>query len=170
MVVAVVVIVSALGCAKSEAQSEEEVSIGSRYARTKDHTRKVKMIQLFLMYSGLDPGYVDGVMGAGTREAVKEFQTSRGLPLSGFISKRTLRELERAIGDDCPTSVWDVQFALREAGFDPGIIDGGIGDKTRKRIEEFQMDNGLKVTRTINPDTWSELKKYLKTAKSAVPK
>ncbi|PCI37609.1 MAG: hypothetical protein COB53_05880 [Elusimicrobia bacterium] len=38
-------------------------------------------------------------------------------------------------------------------------IDGQLGSGTREMIANFQAAKGLKKTRTINPETWTELRK-----------
>ncbi len=39
-----------------------------------------------------------------------------------------------------------VQHMLSELGYDPGRIDGMLGDKTRQAIRKFQSDTGLPQT------------------------
>jgi murein L,D-transpeptidase YcbB/YkuD len=55
----------------------------------------------------------------------------------------------------------DIQMALAKTGFYKGAIDGKIGPKTKKAIEEFQRANGLKVDGKVGPKTWAALEKYL---------
>ena len=55
----------------------------------------------------------------------------------------------------------DIQRALKNAGFDIGTIDGKIGPKTKKAIENFQKSKGLKADGKVGPRTWAELEKYL---------
>mgnify|MGYP001612795382 CR=1 FL=1 len=55
----------------------------------------------------------------------------------------------------------DIQTALKNAGLYNGSIDGNIGPKTKKAIEEFQKQNGLKVDGKVVPRTWVELEKHL---------
>jgi len=55
----------------------------------------------------------------------------------------------------------DIQRALKNAGFDAGAIDGKIGPRTKKAIEDFQKSKGLKVDGKVGPKTWAELEKYL---------
>jgi len=55
----------------------------------------------------------------------------------------------------------EIQTALRNAGFYGGSIDGKIGPKTKKAIEDFQKANGLVVDGKVGPKTWGELEKYL---------
>jgi peptidoglycan hydrolase-like protein with peptidoglycan-binding domain len=59
-----------------------------------------------------------------------------------------------------PTAV-EIQTALKNAGYYTEGIDGKLGPKTKKAIEEFQKANALKVDGKIGPKTWSVLSKYL---------
>ncbi|MCG8430672.1 MAG: peptidoglycan-binding protein [Candidatus Omnitrophica bacterium] len=56
----------------------------------------------------------------------------------------------------------DIQMALLSAGFNPGIIDGKMGKKTRRAVRAFQKANGLKVDGKVGPRTWAVLGPYLK--------
>ena len=67
----------------------------------------------------------------------------------GYLSKKPrTREME-------------IQIALRNAGFDPGIIDGKVSKQTVSAIKDFQKANHLKVTGSVNRRTWRHLKVYL---------
>lgn len=55
----------------------------------------------------------------------------------------------------------DIQKALKNAGLYTGPVDGKIGPKTKKAIEEFQNSKGLKADGKVGPKTWAELEKYL---------
>jgi len=59
-----------------------------------------------------------------------------------------------------PTGI-EIQTALKHAGFYSGAIDGKIGPKSKKAIEDFQSANGLKVDGKIGPKTWEVLGKHL---------
>lgn len=54
-----------------------------------------------------------------------------------------------------------IQTALKNAGYDPGVIDGKIGRRTRQAITEFQKANNLNADGKVGPKTWGLLKKYL---------
>ncbi len=54
-----------------------------------------------------------------------------------------------------------IQLALKNAGFDPGAIDGVMGSRTRKAIRYFQKANNLPITGKIDKNTWARLRKYL---------
>jgi peptidoglycan hydrolase-like protein with peptidoglycan-binding domain len=55
----------------------------------------------------------------------------------------------------------DIQKALKNAGFYAGTVDGKIGPRTKKAIEEFQKAKGLKADGKVGPKTWTEMQKYL---------
>lgn len=59
-----------------------------------------------------------------------------------------------------PTTL-DIQTALKNAGFEPGSIDGKMGPKTKKAVEDFQKANGLAADGKVGPKTWAALNKYL---------
>jgi hypothetical protein len=46
-----------------------------------------------------------------------------------------------------------VQYMLQKLGFDPGPIDGIIGNKTKQATKDFQTANGLPATGNLNPGT-----------------
>ncbi|MBF0490585.1 MAG: peptidoglycan-binding protein [Candidatus Omnitrophica bacterium] len=54
-----------------------------------------------------------------------------------------------------------IQQALKNAGFYTGKIDGNIGPKTKKAVEEFQAQNGLKADGKVGAKTWKALSAHL---------
>jgi peptidoglycan hydrolase-like protein with peptidoglycan-binding domain len=60
-----------------------------------------------------------------------------------------------------------IQTALKNAGLYTGNIDGKIGPGTRKAVETFQKNNGLKVDGKVGPKTWAALEPYLNGSASA---
>jgi peptidoglycan hydrolase-like protein with peptidoglycan-binding domain len=57
-----------------------------------------------------------------------------------------------------PTGI-EIQTILKNAGFYTGNIDGNIGPKSKKAIEDFQKANGLKVDGKVGPKTWEAMRK-----------
>ena len=54
-----------------------------------------------------------------------------------------------------------IQAALKNAGLYTGEVDGKLGPKTKKAIQEFQKANGLKADGKVGPKTWELLKTHL---------
>ncbi|HEY9766458.1 MAG TPA: peptidoglycan-binding domain-containing protein [Chroococcales cyanobacterium] len=54
-------------------------------------------------------------------------------------------------------SVKKLQQSLRNAGFDPGEIDGDFGANTEKAVRQFQQSKGLDVDGVVGPLTWKQL-------------
>ena len=61
-----------------------------------------------------------------------------------------------------------IQEALKNAGLYDGKIDGSIGPKTKKAIEEFQSQNGLTADGKVGAKTWAKLGAHLGAGASAV--
>ena len=64
-----------------------------------------------------------------------------------------------------PQSVKEIQKALSNAGYDPGPVDGKMGQKTKDAIVAFQKESGLKADGRVGSKTWNELGRYLTASK-----
>ncbi|HTY44489.1 MAG TPA: peptidoglycan-binding domain-containing protein [Patescibacteria group bacterium] len=73
-----------------------------------------------------------------------------------------------AVGSYAKPSAQEIQTALKNAGFYTGNVDGKIGPKTKKAIEEFQKANGLAVDGKVGAKTWAAMSKHLTAAPPAV--
>ena len=49
--------------------------------------------QQALASKGFNPGTIDGVAGLGTRQALRAWQRSQGLPADGYLSPEMIRRL-----------------------------------------------------------------------------
>ena len=58
-------------------------------------------------------------------------------------------------------SIKDAQLALKNAGYDPGTIDGRMGKQTREALRAFQKANNLTVNGKADKKTWALLGEYL---------
>ena len=140
---------------------EEKRLLGDTY----QYTSKIIKLQKTLREIGYNPGGIDGKMGDKTRSAVKVFQKDYGLKVSGCVDNKTWVELNKTYEKELlpfeKISIKKIQAALKNAGFDPGPIDGKSGPKTKKAIKEFQKSKGLTQDGEIGPKAWEELRKYL---------
>lgn len=53
-----------------------------------------------------------------------------------------------------------IQAALKNAGYDPGAVDGKIGKQTKEAIIAFQKANGLNGDGKVGSKTWALLSQY----------
>ena len=58
-------------------------------------------------------------------------------------------------------NIRQIQKALKNAGYNPGTIDGRMGRETKDAIRAFQRANGLRADGKAGKNTWNLLKKYL---------
>ncbi len=76
---------------KDKSELREEQVIGS----VSGYSPRVEEVQRILKDADFDPGPVDGMMGAQTRGAIREFQKEKGLWPTGKIDSKTWLELNR---------------------------------------------------------------------------
>jgi peptidoglycan hydrolase-like protein with peptidoglycan-binding domain len=73
---------------------------------------------------------------------------------------------EKALGEPkFHPNAKQIQAALKNAGYDPGAVDGKMGKKTRDAIKDFQKANNLKVDGKVGAKTWALLKEAANKAK-----
>lgn len=100
-----------------------------------------------------------------TEDAVRAFQSARGLRSDGICDEQTWTALVEASwklgdrllfltspnlrGDD----VADLQSRLGRLGFDCGRVDGILGPRTARALEDFQSNCGTKPDGVCGPDT-----------------
>jgi peptidoglycan hydrolase-like protein with peptidoglycan-binding domain len=80
------------------------------------------------------------------------------LKIFRHVVKEDLKE-EELLGSDEVNNfrVAQIQHALKNFGYNPGVIDGRLGKNTRKAIKEFQTAKGISATGKINSRTYFEL-------------
>jgi len=76
------------------------------------------------------------------------------------VVDNTVAQIPASISFTRP-SVENIQQALQNAGIYQGKIDGVLGPKTKKAIEEFQTQNGLTADGRVGPKTWEKLGTFL---------
>jgi peptidoglycan hydrolase-like protein with peptidoglycan-binding domain len=105
----------------------------------------VRRLQTGLREIGFDPGPVDGVAGGRTKAAYVRLHTgcSTSAPLFETSNASVTEGKETAgnqVGDQ-PLNGEEtkrIQSQLRNAGFDPGPVDGIFGSRTQSALRQFQ--------------------------------
>lgn len=130
------------GCGKKQAteESQEPITMETMSAMTTN--------------AAVAPEAGAPIAKAETKQAVTPTASAVNLPPSGS---------EKPSGKD-------IQTALKNAGYYAGDIDGKIGPKTKKAIEEFQKVNNLKVDGKVGPKTWALLSIHLNATVQSEPK
>lgn len=142
------------------------------------YTREV---QSRLRALGFYFGSIDSVYGAGTREAVRNFQADNGLVVDGDAGGQTLRALglvaispiadNNSLGSQLPrpivnisipanpsVSTVDLQRLLADNGFYLGSINGVYNTETEQAVRAAQRFYGLSVNGVAGPETISALR------------
>jgi hypothetical protein len=57
-------------------------------------SEQVRSLQHSLQKQGVNPGPIDGIMGARTKQALREFQQEKGLGVTGQLNKQTMDALQ----------------------------------------------------------------------------
>ncbi|HEY9275904.1 MAG: hypothetical protein RLY74_948 [Actinomycetota bacterium] len=114
-------------------------------------------------------------------EAVKAFQQTRGLSVSGEIDQPTEKALEEArwkLGDRTlklqqpnmrGDDVASLQSRLIDMGFNPGRVDGIFGPKTEQAVIDFQRSAGTNTDGICGPGTIISLMRLMRTVTGGAP-
>ena len=101
---------------------------------------------------------VDGVFGPSTREAVRVFQLSRELPVTGVVDPATWARLVVPISSGATgDAVVALQRLLREKRAASVPLDGVFGPSTKTAVSAFQQHLGLAATGAADATTWRGL-------------
>lgn len=122
----------------------------------------VYLLQFLLVQYGYNLT-VDGIFGANTANAVRQFQTNNSLSVDGIVGPNTWKYLLTL--SPYPTLrqgnrgsyVRFLQQLLESQLIPVGGIDGVFGERTKTAVETFQSYNNLTVDGIVGPNTWSIL-------------
>jgi murein DD-endopeptidase MepM/ murein hydrolase activator NlpD len=130
---------------------------------------EIAALQVGLRGQGLYESTVDGVLGPGTKKALRRLQKRAGLVANGVPNQRT-REALGGYGRRAPLGArrlslgakgWDVaalQFALAWHGFPSSTFDGVLGAHTDAALRSFQTWAGIKPKGVAGPSTIAALR------------
>ncbi len=121
-------------------------------ARDDETNTTVKDIQTRLMELDYLTGTADGIFGASTEHAIREFQETNGLEVTGAADEKTLAQLNAASAVPKPTpeptprargakgeEIKLIQQALQVMGFMSDSVDGDFGAATEEGVKRYQQ-------------------------------
>lgn len=106
---------------------------------------------------------VDGIFGAATENAVKDFQNINGLTADGIVGQNTWKSLLTLPPYPVLRSgsrgnyVFFLQRLLQSKLVPTGTIDGIFGNNTLSAVKTFQERNNLAVDGIVGANTWAKL-------------
>jgi peptidoglycan DL-endopeptidase LytE len=121
----------------------------------------IRPAQRQLKTLGFNPGAVDGHFGSQTAAALRAYQQAYRLPETGKLDEVTLRSLlpEQVSTSPAPIDFSDrklisrAQIQLRTLGFDPGAVDGELGQQTEAALQAYQHAYRLPETGRLDEAT-----------------
>lgn len=147
-----------------------------------DRNDYVKTLQSWLYKAGFNPGRIDGIYGANTEKAVKEFQKKVGITADGIAGKQTYNALQHYLKAQTTASksnsssndewagqtlqegsrgeaVKDLQIKLQKLGYNVGAIDGIYGKQTAAAVRSFQKAHRLTTDGVAGKQTYYAIMK-----------
>ncbi len=120
---------------------------------------EIRRVQSRMKAAGFDPGPVDGIMGTKSMAALLRLQSGCAT-LSDLLENPQLDTFQQSPEAQVLSSPANrisnkeeirlVQVRLKEAGFDPGSIDGLWGAKTRSAV--IRLRSGCATLKTFPPN------------------
>ena len=121
---------------------------------------EIRQVQTLLKTVGFDPGRIDGAFGPKTKIALLRLRSSCA-GLNDLLRAVDLEKIAPAIGSSGANrnnaartmlrkeEIRVIQVRLKDAGFDPGPVDGISGPNTRAAVARFR--SGCGAVRTMPP-------------------
>lgn len=135
--------------------AEPTLRLGSRGTAVHD-------LQEALSWLGYHPGAHDGQFGNATLQAVRSFQSARGLPADGVVGDITWRNIDEADHhepvlrrDARGLPVRRLQYRMQAFGYDVGGVDGRFGARTETAVRTMQTDRALVADGIVGAQTWA---------------
>jgi peptidoglycan hydrolase-like protein with peptidoglycan-binding domain len=139
----------------------------------------IRQIQKELTTRNYGPLVVNGQAGPLTRAAIMGWEFDHGLALTGEASAAMLKRLTAGVtksadlharkirSAEAEQVVRQVQHSLTQLGYQPGRIDGRLGDDTERAIRLFESDTSLEPTGRISAELFSRLARGMGAKSSA---
>lgn len=133
-------LISKVNQAFEEKAAKERAALAEKLRAEK--LQKNTWLQAGLRMLGYRIGKIDGMLGSKTTNAIKQFQSSQKLKVTGELDSATETAFKAAL-------VKDTQKKLNVLGYRVGTPDGKMGKKTELALTQFCKKGNLKIN---NPD------------------
>jgi peptidoglycan hydrolase-like protein with peptidoglycan-binding domain len=141
--------INALGLQKGDA--------GASAGSTNYSPATIRKVQETLNARGFKAGPANGTMNETTSSALRAFQKSESIAVTGRLNPRTLSRLgiddntasagsSQRVAAPSSATIREVQRQLASRGYNPGPADGVLGRATRAALMDFQRKENLPVT------------------------
>lgn len=143
---------------------------------------EVELLQWTLNQYGLKTT-VDGIFGAKTDKNVRQYQKDKGLKVDGIVGVNTwvaiYAEHKNSGNEELPANLRALmniapehQFILREGSARIEVellqwtlnqygsettVDGVFGPETKRNVQQYQKDKGLKADGIVGVQTWAAI-------------
>jgi peptidoglycan hydrolase-like protein with peptidoglycan-binding domain len=142
----------------------------------------IRAVQRELTHRGYGPLQADGVPGLITRAAIMAFEHDSRIGLTGEATEALLKRLLLGASGDRSAEagagkvrspqaemvIRTVQQSLTQLGYQPGRVDGRVGEETERAIREFELDQGLVPSGRVSAELFSRLARAVSGGKAAV--
>ena len=177
-------------------RGENNSSVSSEnFLKIGDSGEKVSELQNILIKLYYLEGIADGIFGAATEDALKNFQSENNLTADGICGAETFEILEKVLSGENSDSenfssetsnnltkpeevlqfgsqgyaVRELQDMLIGLGYLTGVADGDFGKATENALKDFQFSVGLSATGIYDDATFNLLNDPETLSKGTIP-
>ena len=163
--------------ASAHSSAQPSTKKASTFPQIGDRGQTVRSLQQALVAQGISvTGGVDGIFGQGTSNAIKTFQSSKGLTSSGVVNSTTAFLLGLSPSPALPilgqrgAIVTALQQAVTNASISVrGGVDGIFGAATTNAVSAYQTSRGITATGVVDITTAISLGIVEGSAQSTAP-
>lgn len=156
-----------ISASSSKGQSEKSEVKGSAKVLLKEGDRgnDVSSMQSKLVALGYELGYIDGIFGPKTKQALLAYQKAKNIDVTGSLDTNTNKVLTIEVNEEGLPHIKKgsrgeyvklLQRILNKRKYDLAE-DSILGVLTEKAVLDFQKKSGIGVDGIVGPKTWHEL-------------